>query len=338
MNRRLHQITIRTQLLQTKVQSMKKNIRNAAATVIVTEANALNLLANSLPKDFESVVRLIIKLEGHLIISGVGKSGHIGRKIAATLASTGTPSHFVHATEASHGDLGALTTKDACLLISNSGETIELTDLVSHTRRYSIPLIAISSNPNSSLMKASDFKLILPKANEACSIGLAPTTSTTMTLALGDALAVTLMQEREFRPEHFKALHPGGKLGAQVSKVSQLMHIGDKMPVIKPSSTMPETLIEMTSKGFGVAVIIKNNIAVGVITDGDLRRHMKNLMNMSAEEIASPNPITIHQDELAIKALSIMNDQEINVIIAVDNKNYPVGILHIHDCLRAGLT
>ena len=317
---------------------MNQNIREAAATVILTEAKALNLLASSLPKDFESAVKLIIKLEGHLIISGVGKSGHIGRKIAATLASTGTPSHFVHATEASHGDLGALTTKDACLLISNSGETTELTDLVSHTRRYSRPLIAISSNPKSSLIQASDFKLVLPKADEACSIGLAPTTSTTMTLALGDALAVTLMQEREFRPEHFKVLHPGGKLGAQVSKVSQLMHIGDKMPIIRPSSTMPEILIEMTSKGFGVAIIIRDNIASGVITDGDLRRHMNNLMNMSAEEIASPNPITIHQDELAIKALSIMNNQKINALIAVDNKKYPVGILHVHDCLRAGLT
>ena len=317
---------------------MNKKIRESATTVILTEAKALNLLASELPKDFEDVVKLIIKLEGHLIISGVGKSGHIGRKIAATLASTGTPSHFVHATEASHGDLGALTTKDACLLISNSGETAELKDLVSHTRRYAIPLISISSNPKSSLIKASDFKLILPKVDEACSIGLAPTTSTTMTLALGDALAVTLMQEREFRPEHFKVLHPGGKLGAQVSKVSHLMHIGDKMPIIKPSSTMPEALIEMTSKGFGVAIIIQNNIVSGVITDGDLRRHMNNLMDMSAEEIASPNPITIHQDTLAIKALSIMNDQKINAIIAVDNKNYPVGILHIHDCLRAGLT
>ena len=193
---------------------MNKKIRESATTVILTEAKALNLLASELPKDFEDVVKLIIKLEGHLIISGVGKSGHIGRKIAATLASTGTPSHFVHATEASHGDLGALTTKDACLLISNSGETAELKDLVSHTRRYAIPLISISSNPKSSLIKASDFKLILPKVDEACSIGLAPTTSTTMTLALGDALAVTLMQEREFRPEHFKVLHPGGKLGA----------------------------------------------------------------------------------------------------------------------------
>ena len=315
-----------------------KNFKQLALNVINIEQQAIAELTQYINDDFAKACELMFNCRGRVIVIGMGKSGHIGGKIAATLASRGTPSFFVHPGEASHGDLGALTTKDACLLISNSGETIELTDLVSHTRRYSIPLIAISSNPNSSLMKASDFKLILPKANEACSIGLAPTTSTTMTLALGDALAVTLMQEREFRPEHFKALHPGGKLGAQVSKVSQLMHIGDKMPVIKPSSTMPETLIEMTSKGFGVAVIIKNNIAVGVITDGDLRRHMKNLMNMSAEEIASPNPITIHQDDLAIKALSIMNDQEINVIIAVDNKNYPVGILHIHDCLRAGLT
>ena len=317
---------------------MNKSINDAATAVITTEANALIALANDLPNDFEKAVKLILKIEGHVIISGVGKSGHIGRKISATLASTGTPSHFVHATEASHGDLGAFTDKDVCLLISNSGETPELADLISHTQRFSIPLVAISSNSESSLIKASDFKLCLPQAKEACSIGLAPTTSTTMTLALGDALAVSLMQERKFSPEHFKILHPGGKLGAQVITVNQLMHTGKKIPLVKPNSSMPQTLIEMTSKGFGVAIIEENNLVIGVITDGDLRRHMNNLMSMTAQQIGSNKPITIEHDSLAVKALSIMNEKKINVIIVTNRKNSPVGILHIHDCLRAGLT
>ena len=318
--------------------NINKTINNSATRVITTEAEALMALANNLPKAFEKVVKLILGIKGHVIISGVGKSGHIGRKISATLASTGTPSHFVHATEASHGDLGALTNKDVCILISNSGETTELADLISHTQRFSIPLVAISSNSKSSLAKASNFKLSLPPAIEACSIGLAPTTSTTMALALGDALAVTLMQERKFSPEHFKILHPGGRLGSQVIKVNQLMHSGKKIPVVEPESSMPDTLIEMTSKGFGVAVIVKNNIVAGVITDGDLRRHMDNLMNMTAQEIGSDEPITVHQETLAVKALSIMNENKINVIIVTNRKNSPVGILHIHDCLRAGLT
>ena len=318
--------------------NINKTINNSATRVITTEAEALMALANNLPKAFEKVVKLILGIKGHVIISGVGKSGHIGRKISATLASTGTPSHFVHATEASHGDLGALTNKDVCILISNSGETTELADLISHTQRFSIPLVAISSNSKSSLAKASNFKLCLPPATEACSIGLAPTTSTTMALALGDALAVTLMQERKFSPEHFKILHPGGRLGSQVIKVNQLMHSGKKIPVVEPESSMPDTLIEMTSKGFGVAVIVKNNIVAGVITDGDLRRHMDNLMNMTAQEIGSDEPITVHQETLAVKALSIMNENKINVIIVTNRKNSPVGILHIHDCLRAGLT
>ncbi len=316
---------------------MNRSINDSAINVITTEAKALMALANNLPKDFEKVIKLILGIKGHVIISGVGKSGHIGRKISATLASTGTPSHFVHATEASHGDLGALTFKDVCLLISNSGETTELADLISHTQRFSIPLVAISSNSKSNLVRASNFKLCLPQATEACSIGLAPTTSTTMALALGDALAVTLMKERKFSPEHFKILHPGGKLGAQMIKVNQLMHIGNKIPLVEPNSSMPNTLIEMTSKGFGVAIIVDNDIVKGVITDGDLRRHMDNLMSMTAQEIGSTKPITIEEDTLAIKALSIMNEKKINVIIVTNKKSSPVGILHLHDCLRAGL-
>ena len=319
---------------------MNRTINKSAIKVITTEAEALITLANKLPNDFEKVVKLILGIKGHVIISGVGKSGHIGRKISATLASTGTPSHFVHATEASHGDLGALTDNDVCLLISNSGETTELADLISHTQRFSIPLVAISSNPRSSLAKASNFKLCLPQATEACSIGLAPTTSTTMALALGDALAVTLMQERKFSPEHFKILHPGGKLGAQVIKVKQLMHTGKKMPLVKPNSSMPNTLIEMTSKGFGVAIIEENNAIRGVITDGDLRRSLKQPLDLRQTPIVdlmSLQPMTAKADMLAAKALQIMEQNKINALVVVDRNHHPVGAINMHDLLRAGV-
>lgn len=316
---------------------MKSNIIESAQKVINIEARALNMLANNLPKDFALVINLIKNLKGHLIISGIGKSGHIGRKISATLSSTGTPSYFVHATEASHGDIGAITSRDACLLISNSGESPELKDLLSHTRRYSIPLLGMSSNPNSSLMLSAEYKLSLPNAEEACSIGLAPTTSTTMALALGDAIAVTLMKERNFQAENFKVLHPGGKLGAQLSTVYQIMHKGASLPIVDRTTTMGDTLLEMTSKGFGAAIVMNSGKIHGVITDGDLRRHMNNLMSKTAGEIANLAPITINHNSLAVKALTLMNKNKINVIIATDNSENPIGILHIHDCLRAGL-
>ena len=317
---------------------MNNRIVQAAKEVIKTEALALEQLAQKLPRDFEKVVDLISKLKGHLIISGVGKSGHIGRKISATLASTGTPSHFVHGTEASHGDLGSLKPGDACLLISNSGETSELINLIEYTRRFSIPLIALSSNQESTLVEASDYQLLLPTAKEACFIGLAPTTSTTMTLALGDALAIALMEKRAFNSEHFRELHPGGQLGSQVTKVKHLMHIDENIPIVKPSSSMPDTLIEMTSKGFGVAIVAEKSKVIGVITDGDLRRHMDNLMKMSAIDIASNEPITILPDALAMEAIAIINEKKISVLIVVDQENNLKGVLHVHDCLRAGLS
>ncbi len=226
-----------------------------ARRVLTIEAEALQLLANHLPDDFSSLTEAILACSGRVIVSGVGKSGHIGRKISATLASTGTPSYFVHATEASHGDLGMIIEGDLCLLISNSGETVELRDIVAHTRRFSIPMAAISSKAGSTLMKAADFALCLPDAPEACAIGMAPTTSTTMMIALGDALAVALMKKRNFKAENFSVFHPGGKLGAQMASVGDLMHGRDKMPFVAPDTSMQDTLLEMTSKGFGVAVV-----------------------------------------------------------------------------------
>ena len=316
---------------------MENTIKKTAIEVIETEAQALHKLSEKLPKDFEKVVELIKTLPGNIIISGIGKSGHIGKKISATLSSTGTPSYFVHPTEASHGDLGSISKKDACILISNSGETTELRDLVAHTKRFSIPLIAISSKLNSTLMNAADYKLDLPREPEACNIGLAPTTSTTLTLALGDALAVTLMKEKQFNSEHFQTLHPGGKLGAQLIKVQDIMHKDEKIPTVGKNTLMPKTLLEMTSKGFGIAAVTSKGTLIGVISDGDLRRHMNNLLQKNAGQIATKDPITINQDSLADVALAKMNKKKINVIIAVDHKNKPVGILHIHDCVRRGL-
>ena len=318
---------------------MTKDIsaNETARRVLGIEARALNQLADELPADFDAALVAILACRGRVIVSGVGKSGHIGNKIAATLASTGTPASFVHATEASHGDLGMVTEQDFCLLISNSGETAELRDIVAHTRRFSIPMAAISSNPDSTLMQAADYKLTLPKAPEACSIGMAPTTSTTLTLALGDALAVALMERRNFRPDDFRVFHPGGKLGAQMATVGQLMHTGDEVPIVAHDMPMQDVLITMTSKGFGTAAVCQDGRLMGVVSDGDLRRHMHHLMQKTAGEIATINPITVTKKQFAAEALNIMNMRKISVLVVVDDAHHPVGVIHIHDLLRAGV-
>ncbi len=318
---------------------MTKDIsaNETARRVLGIEARALDQLADELPADFDAALAAILACRGRVIVSGVGKSGHIGNKIAATLASTGTPASFVHATEASHGDLGMVTEQDFCLLISNSGETAELRDIVAHTRRLSIPMAAISSNPDSTLMQAADYKLTLPKAPEACSIGMAPTTSTTLTLALGDALAVALMERRNFRPDDFRVFHPGGKLGAQMATVGQLMHIGDEVPIVAHDMPMQDVLITMTSKGFGTAAVCQDGRLMGVVSDGDLRRHMHHLMQKTAGEIATINPITVTKKQFAAEALNIMNTRKISVLVVVDDTHHPVGVIHIHDLLRAGV-
>lgn len=318
---------------------MTKDIsaNETARRVLGIEARALDQLADELPVDFDAALAAILACRGRVIVSGVGKSGHIGNKIAATLASTGTPATFVHATEASHGDLGMVTEQDFCLLISNSGETAELRDIVAHTRRFSIPMAAISSNPDSTLMQAADYKLTLPKAPEACSIGMAPTTSTTLTLALGDALAVALMERRNFRPDDFRVFHPGGKLGAQMATVGQLMHTGDEVPIVAHDMPMQDVLITMTSKGFGTAAVCQDGRLMGVVSDGDLRRHMHHLMQKTAGEIATINPITVTKKQFAAEALNIMNTRKISVLVVVDDTHHPVGVIHIHDLLRAGV-
>ena len=317
---------------------MSNSFVTAAKKVLKTEADALVKLQDDLPVDFTDLVKLILKLTGRVIVSGVGKSGHIGSKIAATLASTGTPAYFVHATEASHGDLGMITAQDLCLLISNSGETIEMFDILTHSRRFGIPVATMSSNCESTLVKTADFKLCLPMAEEACPIGMAPTTSTTMMLALGDALAVALMEAKSFNAENFKVFHPGGKLGAKLMTVGQLMHKNDTMPLVKTETSMKETLLTMSSKGFGIAAIVDEiGCLVGVITDGDLRRHIDDLLGKNAGEIASLSPITVAEETFVVDALNLMQDRKISVLIVTSADSRPVGIIHIQDLLRVGV-
>ena len=317
---------------------MSNSFVTAAKKVLKTEADALVKLQDDLPIDFSDLVKLILKLTGRVIVSGVGKTGHIGSKIAATLASTGTPAYFVHATEASHGDLGMITAQDLCLLISNSGETIEMFDILTHSRRFGIPVATMSSNCESTLVKTADFKLCLPMAEEACPIGMAPTTSTTMMLALGDALAVALMEAKSFNAENFKVFHPGGKLGAKLMTVGQLMHKNDTLPLVKIETSMKETLLTMSSKGFGIAAIVDEiGCLVGVITDGDLRRHIDDLLGKNAGEIASLSPITVAEETFVVDALNLMQDRKISVLIVTSADSRPVGIIHIQDLLRVGV-
>lgn len=315
-----------------------KTANEVARSVLQKEAAAVAQMADELPTDFEAAVNCILGIDGRVVVSGVGKSGHIGRKIAATMASTGTPSYFVHGAEASHGDLGMVTRHDACVLISNSGETAELRDITLYTRRFNIPLIAISSNPDSTLMKAADYKLALPKIPEVCSIGKAPTTSTTLTLALGDALSVAVMEARGFSADEFHTFHPGGKLGTQLSRVADLMHGARELPVVSSDQAMSEVLLTMTSKGFGVALVLDGDgKLVGAVTDGDLRRNMDVLMGKTAGEIASPDPVSVPETMLAAQALALLNERKITTLPVTDEAGKPVGILHIHDLLRAGI-
>ena len=319
---------------------MKTPFLETARRVIEIEAAALQQLAQGLDDSFGAAVSLMLNARGRVILSGMGKSGHIARKIAATLASTGTPAQFVHPAEASHGDLGMLTGDDVLLMLSNSGETPELADMIAYSRRFQIPMIGVASRPGSTLLKQSDVAIVLPQAPEACGTGVVPTTSTTMTLALGDALAVALMEHRRFTPENFREFHPGGKLGAQLSRVADLMHRGDALPLVVGDTAMGDVLLAISQKGFGVAgVVDAQGALVGVITDGDLRRHMEGLLALTAADVMTAAPKTIAPDALAEQAVSVMNQRKITCLFVVDpvQGGAPQGLLHIHDCLRVGL-
>ncbi len=319
--------------------------RDDAATLAIgrrvlrMEGEALVAFAESLGESFCAAVETMLAVRGRVITSGMGKSGHVARKIAATFASTGTPAQFVHPAEASHGDLGMLTPADAALVLSNSGETPELRDIVAHTRRFGIPLIGVASRPGSALLQAADVAIALPQAPEACPVGLAPTTSTTLTLALGDALAVALMERRAFSVEQFRQFHPGGKLGAMLVKVRDLMHGGEAMPLVAADAPMREVILTMTARGFGIAgVVDAQGRLAGVISDGDLRRNMDGLLDRRAGEVATRDPLTIAPEALASEALAVMNgSRRATCLFVVRDDRRPMGVIHVHDILRAGV-
>lgn len=323
----------------TAVPDLHKPIWNhTAGEVLRIEGGALLDLATSLDEKFDKAIDLLLNTEGKVIITGIGKSGHIARKFAATLASTGTPSFFIHPGEASHGDLGMISKNDVIIALSNSGNTKELSDIIVYSRRFSIPLIGVTRCAESELARNSDISLTLPANPEACPHGLAPTTSTTMMLALGDAIAVTLLRQREFTPHQFKLYHPGGILGSRLKYVKDLMHTGDSIPLVTPDTKLDNVILVITSKCLGCVGVIKDDKLVGVITDGDLRRNMrKDLLNLFAGQIMSPNPRTIRSEALAAEALAKMNTQEVTSLFVADDNEAPVGIVHIHDCLRYGI-
>jgi arabinose-5-phosphate isomerase len=309
--------------------------------VLRAECAGLSDLAAALDERFSQAIAVLLAVRGRVIVSGMGKSGHVGRKIAATFASTGTPAHFVHPAEASHGDLGMIVPGDAVLALSNSGETAELADLIGHATRFGIPLIAITGRAGSALAQAAYVTLLLPASAEACPMGLAPTTSTTMQLALGDALAVALLNRRDFTHSDFRAFHPGGRLGAALRRVGELMHTGEALPVTDASLPMPQALLLMTGKGFGCLCVVDEAGALsGIVTDGDLRRAMgPDLLNRRVGEIMNTSPLTARPEMLAAEALRVMNDRPrpITTLFVLDEARRPVGLLHVHDLLRAGI-
>ena len=312
----------------------------SAKKTIEKEIEALKVMESQFDDSLSKALDLLQNAKGRVIITGMGKSGHIARKIAASLASTGTPSFFVHPAEASHGDLGMFTSNDVILAISNGGESRELSDILIYCKRYGIPLIAMTKNPQSTLGKAGDILLKLPDQGEACPLGLAPTSSTTATLVLGDVLTVALMERKGFSKTDYKQRHPGGKLGAILQKVSDIMHTGDDIPLVTEATTLQDALLVMTSKMLGCVGITDNSgLLKGIITDGDLRRCLNpDVMNKKVSEVMTPNPKTIDPDVLAAEALNVMNNTGKGItqlFVTVDNK--PIGIIHIHDCLRIGV-
>ncbi|SMD11765.1 arabinose-5-phosphate isomerase [Fulvimarina manganoxydans] len=314
----------------------------SALRTIATEAAGLEALAEALEGEraeaFERVVARIAAMTGRLIVTGVGKSGHIGAKIAATFASTGTPAFFVHAAEANHGDLGMIGRDDMVLALSWSGETAELKGIVDYARRFRIPLVAMTSREDSALGRNADDILLLPRAAEACPHGLAPTTSTTLQVTLGDALAVALLERRRFTPSDFRVYHPGGKLGASLVKVGDIMHTGDELPLVASGTAMAEAIIVMSRKGFGcVAVVDEGGALLGLITDGDLRRHLSSdLLAKTVDEVMTETPKTVTRETLAMAALETINASNITALMVAEN-SMPLGIVHLHDLLRIGV-
>ncbi len=322
-----------------KIAPLKSTI---AVEVLLNESQALLKLSESLDNRFDQAIELILQTTGRVIVSGMGKSGHVSKKIVSTLSSTGQPSLFIHPGEASHGDLGMIANGDILILLSNSGETRELSHIIDYARRFSIPTIGITAKKSSNLAKVVTIPLILPDFPEACPMGLAPTTSTTMMMALGDAIAIALLSAKGFSNKDFKLFHPGGNLGNQLMHVKDCMHQGDKVPLVKAETGINEVILLMTSCGFGCAgVVNEQSELIGVITDGDLRRHMSdNLLEKTAIQIMTPNPVTISPDTLMAEALAILNQKSITSLFVTNEKAdipTPYGIIHIHDFLRLGI-
>ena len=311
---------------------------SSAQRTLATEIDGLQALSDALGDNFEQAVTKLAEISGRVIVSGMGKSGHIGSKIAATMASTGTPAQFVHPGEASHGDLGMITSNDAVLALSWSGETAELANLIDYAKRFSIPLIALTSGADSLLGRQADICITLPKSTEACPNGLAPTTSTTMQLALGDALAIALLEKRKFSSADFKNFHPGGKLGAGLVLVHDVMHSGAALPLAPVGTRMDEALIVMTEKGFGcLGIQTPGDKLTGIISDGDLRRHMSaELLAQNVEDIMTSTPVTISPDLVSGEALQIMNDRNIQCLFVCKNDT-PIGLVRILDLLKIGV-
>jgi arabinose-5-phosphate isomerase len=307
--------------------------------VLAIEAEALAQLSAGLGEPFARAVELLYAARGRVVCTGVGKSGHVGRKIASTLASTGTPAMFVHAGEASHGDLGMIGAGDVVLALSNSGETRELADILRYAKRFHVPMVAITAVADSALGRAADVLLLLPEAPEAADALNAPTTSTTLQIALGDALAVALLEHRGFTPTDFGVFHPGGKLGAMLRTVSDLMHGPGELPLVGPDARMPEAIVVMSQKRFGcVGVCDGEGRLVGIITDGDLRRHIDDLLSHTAGEVMTRTPVVVAPAMLAGEALALMSDPPpAKTVLFVVDDGRPVGILHVHDLLRAGV-
>jgi arabinose-5-phosphate isomerase len=322
---------------------MEDNILDIAKRVLKTEAEAVFDLIEKLDSNFEKAVEIIYQSKGRVVVTGMGKSGLIGKKIAATLASTGTPAFFLHPAEASHGDLGMVTDRDIIIAISNSGETEELIGLIPFLKRFNVKLISMTGNQNSTLAEASDVSLDISVKEEACPMGIMPTASTTATLALGDAVAVALLIKRGLDEKDFAFFHPGGRIGKKLLiKVKDLMYIGDSLPIVSIDTSMSKTLIVMSSKRLGHAIVLDNDDRiVGIITDGDVRRGLEkwgeSLFQLTAVKVMTKSPRTIAEEELAVKALSIMENHSITALVVPDNEGRLLGIIHLHDILRRGI-
>ncbi|NML72606.1 KpsF/GutQ family sugar-phosphate isomerase [Rhizobium sp. S-51] len=330
-------------MIKRAVNLVEAGAIESALRVVTTERNGLvaleEALTNGLAGPFCNAVNIIGGISGRLIVTGVGKSGHIGTKLAATFASTGTPAFFVHPAEANHGDLGMIGRDDAILAMSWSGESQELQGILSYSRRFSIPLIAMTAGENSTLAREADVVLLLPKVQEACPHGLAPTTSTVLQLAMGDAIAISLLEARGFTPNDFRVFHPGGKLGASLTHVRDIMHTGDRLPLVRQGTPMPEAIVTLSHKHFGcVAVLDDDGKLAGIVTEGDMARNLsRNLAELSVDDVMTRTPKTIKPSTLATAALAILNQHSIGALLVVDEDNRPIGLVHFHDLLRIGV-